>query len=106
MANSKYEYVKLFERDDILLPNTFPVIRIDGHSFHRFSKVHDFNKPNDERALRLMSCAAKAVMKRFEGSCECVCAYGISDEYSFVFSRDCAAFQRRESCVDLLNSQV
>ena len=36
MAKSKYEYVKAFETDDQLLPNTFLVVRIDGRSFHKY----------------------------------------------------------------------
>lgn len=34
---SRYEYVKSFERcqPDILLPNTWVVIRIDGRGFHK-----------------------------------------------------------------------
>lgn len=35
MANSKYEYVKGFERDDVLLRNTWIVVRIDGRGFSR-----------------------------------------------------------------------
>lgn len=37
MANSKYEYVKLFEVDDeVMLPNLI-VVRVDGLDFRRFS---------------------------------------------------------------------
>ena len=35
MANSKFEYVKEFERHDKLLLQTFIVVRIDGRGFHR-----------------------------------------------------------------------
>lgn len=35
MAGSKYAYVKSFELPDPLLQNTFIVLRIDGHAFHR-----------------------------------------------------------------------
>lgn len=35
MANSKYSYVKDFELPDPLLPGTFMILRLDGHSFHR-----------------------------------------------------------------------
>jgi hypothetical protein len=31
----RYEYVKDFERDEILLPNTWIVVRIDGRGFHK-----------------------------------------------------------------------
>src|ERR1700761_7268884 len=36
MANSKYEYVREYERDEILLPNTWIVVRIDGRGFHKY----------------------------------------------------------------------
>lgn len=49
MACSRYEYVKDYERDDSILPNVWIVIRVDGKGFHKFSKVHDFEKPNDEK---------------------------------------------------------
>ena len=32
----RYEYVKNFERDEILLPNTWIVVRIDGRGFHQY----------------------------------------------------------------------
>lgn len=49
MACSKYEYVKNFELDDRILPNVWIVVRVDGKGFHKFSKLHDFEKPNDDR---------------------------------------------------------
>jgi len=33
MAKSKYEYVKGFETDPVLLPNTWVVVRLDGRGF-------------------------------------------------------------------------
>jgi hypothetical protein len=82
MANSRYAYVRSFEIPDPLLPSTFFIIRLDGKGFHAFSKAHDFEKPNDSRALELMNRAAKRVMEGFELKGECVCAIGESDEYS------------------------
>ncbi|KAI9868135.1 MAG: tRNA-His guanylyltransferase [Trichoglossum hirsutum] len=78
MANSKYEYVKAFEQQDTLLPNTWIVIRLDGRGFHKLSDKYSFEKPNDSRALNLMNTAATAVMNEFP---DIVIAYGISDEY-------------------------
>lgn len=49
MACSKYEYVKNFELDDRILPNIWIVVRVDGKGFHKFSKTHNFEKPNDDR---------------------------------------------------------
>ena len=116
MAKSRYEYVKLFEKDDTLLQNTWIVVRLDGRGFHgytgqktgsdySFSRAHGFTKPNDINALNLMNIAAKSVMK--ELSSDIVLAYGDSDEYrcystlifandSFLLTRDCKLYNRRE----------
>ncbi|KAI8322558.1 putative tRNA guanylyltransferase-like protein [Martensiomyces pterosporus] len=94
MAKSKYEYVRNFEHEDRLLPSTWLVVRIDGQGFTKFTARHGFTKPNDIRALNLMNCAAKAVM---ESMVEIVLSYGQSDEYSFVFSKDAKAYDRRAS---------
>ncbi|KAJ5204750.1 tRNA(His) guanylyltransferase [Penicillium cinerascens] len=92
MANSKFEYVKDFEQPDILLPNTWIVVRIDGRGFHKLSDHYAFVKPNDRRALDLMNAAAVEVMKELPDLC---IAYGISDEFSFVFHPTCQLFERR-----------
>ncbi|PKY07622.1 putative tRNAHis guanylyltransferase [Aspergillus campestris IBT 28561] len=94
MANSKYEYVKDFEQSDPLLPNTWVVVRIDGRGFHKLSDRYHFLKPNDRRALDLMNAAAVAVLKDLPDLC---IAYGVSDEYSFVFHPSCQLFERRNA---------
>ncbi|XP_024537396.1 probable tRNA(His) guanylyltransferase [Selaginella moellendorffii] len=60
------------------------VVRIDGRGFKKFADLHGFQKPNDERALQLMDECAKAIL---EENTDIVCAYGISDEYSFLIRR-------------------
>ncbi|RYP57503.1 hypothetical protein DL770_010661 [Monosporascus sp. CRB-9-2] len=70
MANSRYEYVKLF------------------------CAKYGFEKPNDRRALDLMNAAAKALVTELP---EITIAYGVSDEYSFVFHKTCTLFDRRSS---------
>ena len=92
MAKSKYEYVKQFEQDDRLLPNTYIVVRIDGRSFHKFTQLHDFEKPNDRFGLDVMNEAAKHVMNELH---DITLAYGQSDEYSFVFRKRTVLYQRR-----------
>ncbi|XP_025094039.1 probable tRNA(His) guanylyltransferase [Pomacea canaliculata] len=94
MAKSKFEYVRQFECEDKLLPNCWIVVRVDGKSFHRFSDVHHFMKPNDERGLGLMTRAAQNVMEDLK---DIVMAYGQSDEYSFVFHKNTALYNRRGS---------
>ncbi|KAE8162146.1 Thg1 C terminal domain-containing protein [Aspergillus tamarii] len=94
MANSKYEYVKAFEQPDVLLPNTWIVVRIDGRGFHKLTDRYNFKKPNDRRALDLMNAAAVEVMKDLSDLC---IAYGVSDEFSFVFHPSCQLFERRSA---------
>lgn len=59
----------------------------------RFASKYSWEKPNDRRALDLMNDAAKAVLTEMP---DLVIAYGISDEYSFVFHKTCSLFERRE----------
>ncbi|KAH8883870.1 tRNAHis guanylyltransferase [Thozetella sp. PMI_491] len=94
MANSKFEYVKQFELPDALLSNTWIVIRIDGRAFTKFATKYAWEKPNDRRATDLMNAAAKAVMTELP---DIAIAYGVSDEYSFVFHKTCTLFERRSS---------
>ena len=44
----------------------------------RFTELYGFEKPNDERALRLMNACASSVLENIG---EIVFAYGVSDEY-------------------------
>ncbi|KAI5743427.1 hypothetical protein M8J77_018061 [Diaphorina citri] len=92
MAKSKFEYVREFESHDRCLPNCFIVVRVDGKGFHKFTEAHGFDKPNDRSGLWLMSKAAACVIEEFNDIC---CAYGQSDEYSFIFSRNTNIYNRR-----------
>ncbi|KAF8529895.1 tRNAHis guanylyltransferase [Gautieria morchelliformis] len=94
MAGSKFAYVKTFELPDNLLPNTFLIVRLDGHAFHRFSDTHGFVKPNDERALQLMDHSARMVMEEYK---DVVLAFGESDEFSFLLRKSCTLYNRRSS---------
>lgn len=94
MAKSKFEYVRQFENDDPCLLNCWIVVRIDGKAFHKFTDSHHYVKPNDERGISLMTFSAQKVMADFH---EIVLAYGQSDEYSFVFHKNCKVYNRRAS---------
>ena len=63
-------------------------------AFHKFSEKHGFEKPNDKRALDLMTQSAKVVMKEIH---DVVLAYGQSDEYSFVLKRNSDLYSRRSA---------
>lgn len=94
MAKSKFEYVRSFETDDTCLRNCYIVVRLDGRNFHKFAEQHRFKKPNDDRALGLMSRSARSVMEDLD---DITIAYGQSDEFSFVFKRTSTWFKRRAS---------
>lgn len=61
----------------------------------RFSEAHRFAKPNDAAALELMNRAALHVCEELRG--QVTLAFGESDEYSFLFRRDCRLYNRRGS---------
>jgi len=94
MAVSRFAYVKSYELPDPIIPNVFVVFRLDGHGFHRFSDIHRFTKPNDERALELMDRAARDVMDAYS---DVVLGFGESDEFSFLLRRSCTLYNRRQS---------
>lgn len=93
MAKSRFEYVKQFERENFLLPQTHIVIRVDGKGFHKFSEHYQFEKPNDLQALTVMNKTAEVMLQHFP---DILLAYGDSDEYLFLLRRDCELFERRE----------
>ncbi|XP_062147528.1 tRNA(His) guanylyltransferase 1-like isoform X2 [Alnus glutinosa] len=88
------EYVRSFQFENKLMPSTWIVVRIDGCHFHRFSEVHEFEKPNDKQALNLMNSCAVAVLDEIQ---DIIFAYGVSDEYSFALKKDSQFYQRRAS---------
>ncbi|CAA2967205.1 tRNA(His) guanylyltransferase 2-like [Olea europaea subsp. europaea] len=90
----KPDYVKSFLHVSKLMPSTWIVIRVDGCHFHRFSDVHEFEKPNDAQALNLMNSCAVGVLEEFK---DIVFSYGVSDEYSFVLKKESQLYQRRSS---------
>ncbi|CAA7058592.1 unnamed protein product [Microthlaspi erraticum] len=94
IAKIEPDYVRSFQFENKLLPLTWVVVRIDGCHFHRFSDVHEFEKPNDEQALKLMNSCAVAVLKEFE---DVHFAYGVSDEYSFVLQKESELYKRQSS---------
>ena len=61
-------------------------------SDERFTSDHGFTKPNDKRGLQLMNACALSVVREVP---DIEIAYGESDEYSFVLTRDTKLFQRR-----------
>jgi tRNA(His) guanylyltransferase len=60
----------------------------------RFTTEHGFRKPNDVRALQLMNRCASRVLEEFD---DVVVAYGQSDEFSFVLSKEASLFKRRSA---------
>lgn len=100
MANSRFEYTRLFETHDTILPECYIVVRIDGKKFHEFSKFYEFDKPNDQNALRLMNACAKNVVLKYKQ--DIICAFGESDEYSFILKKNTTLFNRRSDKLSTL----
>ncbi|KAG1691682.1 putative tRNA(His) guanylyltransferase [Nymphon striatum] len=94
MAQSKYEYVKNNETDEICLPNCWIVIRVYRKNYERFTEDHTFQKPNDISALNLMNQCGSKVMSDFK---DVLLAYGQHHEYNFVFRRKTQEYKRRAS---------
>lgn len=93
MSNSRFEYVKTFEKNDKLLPECYLIVRVDGRGFKLFCEKYEFQKPNDIKALSLMNEAAKSVSKEFS---DIIMAYGDSDEYSFLLKQETQIFERKK----------
>ncbi len=70
------------DRWRIKLPRrTYTIIRVDGQSFHSFTK--DMDKPFDSKLLAAMFNATVYCSNAFQG---CAFAYGQSDEVSFLLT--------------------
>jgi tRNA(His) guanylyltransferase len=65
----------------------------------RFTKLHEFDKPNDLKALELMNQAAIRVMENVD---DLTLAYGQSDEYSFLFKNSTDFYSRRAGYAEML----
>jgi len=83
----------------VLLPNCWLVVRIDGKCFHKFTKTHEFEKPNDWRALALMNRCSMALFEEFP---DIVYGFGQSDEYSFILHKSTKIYGRRSSKIQSL----
>lgn len=70
------------DRTRFLLPRrTYAIVRVDGKAFHTFTRGSD--KPFDHSLMDDMDRAAQVLCSEMMG---CRCAYGQSDEYSFLMT--------------------
>ncbi len=72
-----------------LLPGTWPVVRVDGRGFSRFTESR-FDKPFDLRFHELMVRTARELLEQMQG----LYAYTESDEISVLLPRDGGLFDR------------
>jgi tRNA(His) guanylyltransferase len=84
-----------------LLPGTWAVVRVDGHSFSRFTDAR-FEKPFDERFHDLMVQTAKALLEQIGG----IYAYTESDEISLLLPPSWDLFDREHEKVVSLSAGV
>eukprot|EP00920_Eleutheroschizon_duboscqi_P005432 GHVT01012882.1.p1 GENE.GHVT01012882.1~~GHVT01012882.1.p1 ORF type:complete len:426 (+),score=88.75 GHVT01012882.1:4688-5965(+) len=92
MANSQYEFIRLYESDSTVSPGSWFVVRVDGHRFAAFTKTHNYQKPTDVDGTKLMNYCALQLMKDMP---DIVLAFGQSDEYSFLFRQTTSLWNRR-----------
>ena len=92
MVNSRYEYVKKFEEEEKLLKDTFICVNVKTLDFDQFCIDHKFLNPFDDRIIRLNAECARHVMEDFT---DIDISYGFMGEFSFIFKRTTATFNRR-----------
>lgn len=93
MDNDSFESqhrAREYFHDLTLLPGAWPIIRVDGRSFSRFT-AERFDKPFDERFSHLMRTAATELVVQLGG----ILAYTESDEISVLLPRDWDLFGRK-----------
>jgi hypothetical protein len=83
--SARYEYVRNFEQPDILLANTWIVVRIDGRGFSkyvRFLTLKFFSKVTSHHYFFLSSCPHTHMMRHLGPQCllSCQAAYCILPE--------------------------
>lgn len=72
-----------------LLPGAWPIVRVDGRSFSRFTESR-FEKPFDARFREMMVTTATALLEEMDG----IYAYTESDEISVLFPSEWDFFDR------------
>ena len=72
-----------------MLPGTWPVIRVDGKGFSKFTQDR-YEKPFDERLSTVMAQTAEALLVQLGG----IYAYTESDEISVLLPRDWDLYDR------------
>jgi tRNA(His) guanylyltransferase len=92
MVNSRFEYVKDFEREERLLRDTFIVVEVHGSRFKSFCSHLSLSLPYDDRLIRLFATAARSTMENFF---DIEVSLGYSDNFYFVFDRSASLFNRR-----------
>lgn len=83
------------------LPGAWLVVRVDGHSFSRFTSLH-YKKPFDTTLHGLMVETATKVMTQLHGSY----AYTESDEISVLFKPDWDYFDREVEKIVSISASI
>lgn len=91
MVNSRFEYVKEFEREEKLLYDTYIMVEIHGTGFKSFCVKQSLIEP-DDRITRLMAAAARHTMEVFA---DIDISFGYSDNFYLIFNRSSKIFNRR-----------
>ena len=84
-----------------LLPGAWPIVRVDGRSFFRFTEAR-FEKPFDARFREMMVTTATALLEEMDG----LYAYTESDEISVLFPPEWDFFDRELEKIDRRQKRV
>ena len=108
MVNSRFEYVKQFESEDFLLPETYIVVNVNSKNIEQFNQDHPISQPFDNRLIRLFSRSARHVMEDFT---DIDISFIFQDSFTFIFNRTSTTFNRRRdkiltNLISLLSSTI
>lgn len=88
--DSKMREKEIFH-DIKVIPNVYIIIRVDGHSFSKFTEVHNFEKPFDDCLHKIMVTTTSSLIELFKG----LYAYTESDEISILLPKSFDMFNRK-----------
>jgi tRNA(His) guanylyltransferase len=88
----KFDIKKSFELNDVFMPRTFIVLRLDGNNFKQLTQYYEFYKPNDQSHVNLMNECALSIFKTFKKDVKM--GFGFSDEFNLAFEETTNLYNR------------
>lgn len=92
MAVSQWKDIRLFEFEQLFIPETFIVIQLKIYNFSSFQISNNLQKPFDDKLFRLIQACGREVRKTID---EVTCFFGNDQEISIIFKRNATCHSRR-----------